>query len=36
MIEEWIAVCMLLYGVAVGLFVGWNLWRKPNLNYIDD
>ena len=36
MVDELIAAGMLFYGIAVGLFVDCNLWRKPNLNYIDD
>ena len=34
-IEEWLLVALYFYGIALGLFMGWWIWRRPYLQYKD-
>lgn len=36
MMPEWLVIVLFFYGIALGLYIGWCLWRRPNLNYVDD
>lgn len=31
--SEILVISTYLYGIALGLYVGWSIWRKPNLVY---
>lgn len=31
--NDLVLIALFLHGIALGLFCGWMLWRKPNLKY---
>ena len=32
---EWLAIVLYFYGIALGLLIGWKLWREPKLEYLE-
>ena len=33
---EWLVIFLFFYGIALGLWLGWMLWREPKLKYTEN
>jgi predicted negative regulator of RcsB-dependent stress response len=33
--SEWLVILIFFYGIALGVWFGWGIWREPQLEYKD-
>ena len=34
--NDWWAILVFFYGIALGVWIGWVKWRRPQLKYKDE